>query len=42
MFTLDYPVEEKDWMSVCSGLEFVVRSLTDGLWVLKDDIAPAG
>ena len=25
-----------------SGLESVVRSLNDVLWVLKDDVAPAG
>ena len=42
MFTLDDSVEEKDWTSVRSRLEFVVRSLTDALGVLKDDIAPAG
>ena len=42
MFTLDDPTEEKDWTSVRSGLESVVRSLTDALGVLKDDIAPAG
>ena len=42
MFTLDDPVEEKDWTSVRSGLESVVRSLTNALGVLKDDIAPAG
>ena len=41
MFTLDDPTEEKDWTSVRSGLESVVRSLTDALGVLKDDIAPA-
>ena len=39
VFTLDDPVEEKDWTSVRSGLESVVRSLTDALGVLKDDIA---
>ena len=42
VFTLDDPVEEKDWRSVRSGLESVVRSLTDVLGVLKDDITPAG
>ena len=41
MFTLDDPTEEKDWTSVRSGLESVVRSLTDALGVLKDDVAPA-
>ena len=42
MFTLDDPMEEKDWTSVHLGLESIVRSLTDALGVLKDDIAPAG
>ena len=42
MFTLDDLAEEKDWTSVRSGLESVVRSLTDALVVLKDDIAPTG
>ena len=42
MFTLDNPAEEKDWTSVRSGLESVVRSLTDVLGVLKDDVTPAG
>ena len=41
MCTLDDPMEEKDWMGVHSGLEFVVRSLTDTLGMLKDDIALA-
>ena len=42
MFTLDDPTEEKDWTSVRSGLESIVRSLTDALGVLKDDITPVG
>ena len=42
MFTLDDPAEEKDWTSVRSGLESDVRSLTDALGVLKDDITLAG
>jgi len=42
VFTLDDPAEEKDWMSVSLGLESVVRSRTDALGVLKDDIAPTG
>ena len=42
VFTLDDRAKEKDWTSVRSGLESVVRSLTDSLGVLKDDIAPAG
>ena len=42
VFTLDDPAKEKDWMSVSLGLESVVRSLTDALGVLKDDITPAG
>ena len=42
VFTLDDLAEVKDWTSVRSRLEFVVRSLTDALGVLKDDIAPAG
>ena len=41
VFTLDHPAEEKGWTSVRSGLEAVVRSLTDALGVLKDDITPA-
>ena len=31
VFTLDDPAEEKDWTSVRSGLESVVRSLTNVL-----------
>ena len=42
MFTLDDPVEVKDWTSVHSGLESAVHSLTIVLGVLKDDVAPAG
>ena len=42
VFTLDDPIEEKDWMSVRSGLESIVRILTDALGVMKDDITPAG
>ena len=42
MFTLDDPAEEKDWTSVCSELQSAVRSLTDVLGVLKDDITPGG
>ena len=42
MFTLNDPAEVKDWTSVRSGLESVVRSLTDVLGVLKDDITPVG
>ena len=42
VFTFDDPAEEKDWTSVRSGLESVVRSLTDVLGVLKDDITLAG
>ena len=42
MFILDDLVEVKDWTSTRSGLESTVRSLTDALGVLKDDIAPAG
>ena len=41
VFTLDDPAEVKDWTSVRSGLEFVVRSLTDALGALKDGVAPA-
>ena len=41
MFTLDDPMEEKDWTSMHLGLESVVRSLTDALGVLKDDITSA-
>ena len=42
VLTLDDLAEVKDWMRVRLGLESVVRSLTDALGVLKDDIAPAG
>ena len=42
VFMLDDPAEEKDWTIVLSGLESIVRSLTDTLGVLKDDVAPAG
>ena len=42
VFTLVDPAEVKDWTSMCSGLESVVRSLTDALGVLKDDVTPAG
>ena len=42
VFTLDDSAEEKDWTSVRSGLESVVRSLTDVLGVLKDDVTLAG
>ena len=42
MLTLDDPADEKDWTSVHSGLESIVRSLTDTLGVLKDDITSAG
>ena len=41
MFTLDDLAEVKDWMSTRSGLESVVRSLTDVLGALKDGIVPA-
>jgi len=41
VFTLDDPTKEKDWTSMRSGLESVVRSLTDALGVLKDDITLA-
>ena len=41
MFTLDDLVEEKDWTSVCLGLESIVCSLTNVLGVLKDDITLA-
>ena len=40
VFTLDDPAEVKDWTSVHSRLESIVRSLTDALGVLKDDVAP--
>ena len=39
---LDDPAEEKDWTIVLLGLESVVRSLTNTLGVLKDDITPVG
>jgi len=42
VFMLDDPAEEKDWTIVLLGLESVVRSLTDTLGVLKDDVAPVG
>ena len=42
VFTLDDPAEVKDWTSVRSGLESAVRSLTDALGVLKDDVTLAG
>ena len=42
MFTLDDLAEVKDWTSVRSRLESVVRSLTDALGVLKDDITLVG
>ena len=34
--------KEKDWTSMCSGLESIVHSLTDALGVLKDDVTLAG
>ena len=42
VFTLDDPTDVKDWTSMRSGLESAVRSLTDELGVLKDDVVPAG